>query len=347
MDEKNLLDSLPGILFANDQAELLNEYVKERIDGSLFLFLHYTPNIIKPCSYDGKYLMGVSNLYKLIKDSGWVLEKSNIILDNNSVRELKRCIDTIHLLRTVQNHNIRADNKMKLLEAEKWWSDAGVKSQRPETEEDYKNVLTKLELLGSSLIKESEIFVNNVSKLNGSEKEVAITTWKEQIIDRYIKERTLFIYAINIYQKYSTKHDKKKWEEIILSFFINDYYQLISKEYNGSPLYYNSSYGKKYKRLVDGYTKEKIDNLNKEYGLDIKSIESLIEDINRNHNKYINIFFEKALIKLIKEVVEKTYALEIDTVCKYILEREMIVELKNDDGTSCSIENVQCFNLGA
>ena len=293
MAEKIILGSLPGILFADDQAKKINEYVKQNIDDSLFLFLHYTPDTIKPYSYDGKYFTGVSNLYKLIKVSGWVLEKSDEILDAGSVKNLKSCINTIHLLREVQNHNVRADNKMKLHEAKKWWSDAGVKSQRPETEEDYKNALTELEKLGSSLIKESVIFVNNVSKLNSDEKETAIITWTDTVINRYIKERNLFIYAINIYQKYSTKRDTNKWKDIILSYYTNDYCHLISKEYAGSPLYKNPTLGKNYKIMVDNYIKEKLKKFKQDYDIEFIKIEDLYNDINNKKNYYIDLFFKK------------------------------------------------------
>lgn len=341
MADKNLLDSLPGILFADNQASKLNEYVKENIDGSLFLFLHYTPDTIKPYSYDGKYIMGVSNLYKLIKDSGWVLEKSDKILKDGSVKDLKSYINTIHMLREVQNHNVRADNAIRLQAAEKWWSDAGVESQRPESEEDYQKALSGLEKLGRSLIKESENFVKNVSKLDEAERKVAINTWTEEIISRYVKERNLFQYSINIYQEYSAKHETKKWNNVIVSYFFNDYYCLRNVEKNGRVLY---SFPK-YKKMVDGYIVSKLNLFNEKYGLDFKKIEDLINDIECYQEKYINLFFEKVLSELIKEAVKETRTLEIDSVCKYILEKTFTVELKNDDATHFKVENVKCFNL--
>lgn len=341
MAEKNLLDSLPGILFADDQANKLNEYVKENIDGSLFLFLHYTPDTIKPYSYDGKYIMGVSNLYKLIKDSGWVLEKNDKILKDGSVKALKNYINTIHLLREVQNHNVRADNAIRLQAAEKWWSDAGVESQRPESEEDYQKALSELEKLGKSLIKESEYFVKNVSKLDEAKRKVAITTWTEEIISRYVKERNLFQYSINIYQKYSAKHERKKWNNVIVSYFINDYYCLRNAEKNGILLYSLP----KYKKMVDGYTGSKLNLFKVKYGLNLKNIDDLIDDIECDQEKYINLFFEKVLSELIKEAVKETGTLEIDTVCEYILDKTITVELKNDDAAPFKIENVKCFDL--
>lgn len=341
MADKNLLDSLPGILFAEDQARKLNEYVKENIDDSLFLFLHYTPDIIIPYSYDGKYFIGVSNLYKLIKDSGWVLEKSDKILKDGSVKALKSYINTIHLLREVQNHNVRADNAIRLQSAEKWWSDAGVKSKRPESEEDYQKALSGLEKLGRSLIKESESFVKNVSKLDGAERKVAINTWTEEIISRYVKERNLFQYSINIYQKYSAKHDKKKWNDVIVSYFINDYYCLRKEERNGIMLYSLP----KYKKMVDGYIVSKLNRFKGKYGLDFKRIEDIINDIEYDQEKYINLFFEEVLSGLIKEAVKETGTLEIDTVCKYILEKTITVELKNDDTAPFKVDNVKCFDL--
>lgn len=322
MAENSPLVALPGILFANDRAEKLNEIVRTKIDSSLFLFLNYTPNIINPYSYDGKYLMGVSNLYKLIKDTGWVLEKSGKILGSESVvGNLKSCINTIYALRAVQNHNIWNDyNLPELYKAEKWWYQAGVISQRPVSEDDYQKALTGLEALGSSLIKEVEDFVDNVSKLNSHKKEKAIEIWTDAIIVRYTKERNLFTHAIVLYQKYSpaTNIDKrKKVDDIIVSYFINDYYCLRYKEYNGIILYSKPIY----KKSVDTYIDSKLNKFKKDYGLDIVNIADLINDIKNDKEKYLNLFFEHILGGLIKEALVQKGSLEIDTVCEYILKK--------------------------
>ena len=340
---ESLLDSLPGILFATDQTNKLNEYVKDNIDDSLFIFFHYTPDIIKPYSYDGKYLTGVSNLYKLIKDSGWVLEKSNEILDDSSVKELKKYIDIIHLLREVQHHSVRADNKLKLQAAEKWWSNVGVKSQsqRPESTEDYQKALDGLEKLGLSLMKESENFVKNVSKLNETQKKAAIKTWTEVIIQRYVTERNLFICAIDIYQKYSQKNERKKSNDIIISYFTNEYYCLISAQKNNIQLYSLP----KYRKLVDNYVEKKLKLFRDNYNLDFEKIEDLIDDIKNDHKKYIDIFFDNILSGLIKDALNQEKTLEIDSIVKVILEKDTTAELISDEGKSIKIENVRYFNL--
>lgn len=344
MAENSPLVALPGILFANDRAEKLNEIVRTKIDSSLFLFLNYTPDIIKPYSYDGKYLMGVSNLYKLIKDTGWVLEKSGKILGSESVvRNLKSCINTIYALRAVQNHNIWNDyNLPELYKAEKWWYQAGVISQRPVSEDDYQKALTGLEALGSSLIKEVEDFVDNVSKLNSPKKEKAIEIWTDAIIGRYTKERNLFTHAIVIYQKYSTATNinrRKKADDIIVSYFINDYYCLCKEERLGRRLYSLE----KYKNMVDNHVKKKF---KENYGLEFDIIEDLINDIYNNKEKYIKLFFEKALGGLIKEALVQKGSLEIDTVCEYILEKNETIELSTDEGKGYKVEDIKCFDLG-
>lgn len=345
MADNNLLDPLSGILFSDDQAKQLNEYVRTKIDSSLFLFLNYTPDIIKPYSYDGRYLMGVSNLYKLIKDSGWVLEKSDKILDNKeSVKKMKEYIKTIHTLRTVQNHNIRNDNVLpELYKAEKWWSQTGVMSQMPVSEDDYKKALMGLEDLGSSLMKEAEDFVDNVSKLNIPKKEAAIKTWTDAIIDRYTKERNLFSHAIVIYQKYSTAtniYSLKKADDIIVSYFINDYYCLCKEERLGRRLYSIE----KYKNMVDNHVKKKF---KENYALDFDRIEDLINDIDNNKEKYINLFFDKELCKLIKKAVKEIKELEIDSITNYILELTTSIELMNEEGNRFKVENVKCFDLNS
>lgn len=83
----------------------------------------------------------------------------------------------------------------------------------------------------------------------------------------------------------------------------------------------------------------------KKYGLDFKRIEDLINDIDYDQEKYINLFFEEVLSELIKEAVKETGTLEIDTVCEYILEKTNTVELKNDDAAPFKVENVKCFDL--
>jgi hypothetical protein len=344
--QNKILDSSHGILFADSQAKDLNKLVEQKIDKSLFLFFHYTPDIIIPPNPDGQYLMGVSNLYKLVKDSGWVLEKSGKICNqqtNYYSTELKKCIEDIHLLREVQNHNVHQNNKIKIQQAEYWWKTAGISKNRPETIEDYEKILAKLEKLGDSLIKECGNFIEAVSSLSPTAKATSIEKWGEIIIDRYLKEKNLFFNEIIIYMEFSIHKYRQKAYEIILSFFTNDYKCLISREFNGYPLYYDDKLGKKYKKSVDDYAKEKISKINQKYKFQLKDMEDLFHDIDDDPLKYINIFFEYELKDLLNEAVKSTKTLELDSLCKCIIERTITISLKID--SSESKYDVKCFDL--
>lgn len=343
MTNNALISSLPGILFDNAKAEALNKFVKEKVDKSLFLFYHYTPDILIPPNPDGKYFMGVSNLYKLVKDAGWVLENSGKICGKNFryySPDLKKQIEIIHLLREIQNHNTRQDNKLKIQQAENWWQSAGIFSQRPQSVQDYEKILIKLEKLGESLMTEALDFITHISKLPTNKKNIAIETWKDEIIKRYIKERHLFEYSINMYKKYFLKCNRKKHIDIITSYFIYDYYTLRNEERHGVKLYSNQEY----KKAVENYAKQKIDDINKHYNLALMDINDLASSIHDKKQKYINIFYKYILQSLLCEASKEENTLELDSLCKNILEKTKTITL-TIDGKSIPIKNISYFDI--
>ena len=65
-------------------------------------------------------------------------------------------------------------------------------------------------------------------------------------------------------------------------------------------------------------------------------MEDLFHDIDDDPLKYINIFFEYELKDLLNEAVKSTKTLELDSLCKCIIERTITISLKIDSSESIS-----------
>lgn len=178
---------MSSILFSPDEADVLNNQVKEKIDKHLFLFCNYNPDSLRAYSYDAKFFLGIMNMYKLLIDTGFC-QKFGDIKRNYSLsfdyKRLNYIISITKSFRTCLAHNVdcKSANEYDMDNVERWFLQL-IGRKYPENVEQYEKPFEEMTKYGNECIKILNCFVEEVSK--HARKNEIISEWVELIFKFY------------------------------------------------------------------------------------------------------------------------------------------------------------------
>lgn len=192
----------------------LNKMVAEKLDRGWFIFASYNeeyPQKYKTITKEGQYYQQILELYKILRDSCFMLYEWNIkyILVGKDEYEAKQnwnanwlervtpLLEKVNLV-ACQRH-ILAHNINTLLgplyqaernQYERWIASVLDGRSIPVSETDYEKLLNALDLLEKEIYKELNklILVIETSKNKGE----IIDRWIDKLIERYKKQKDLF-----------------------------------------------------------------------------------------------------------------------------------------------------------
>ena len=176
-----------NIVYSPDEADNLNELVRNTIAGHLFITCNYNPESISVFNEDAKFMQAVLNLYKFLFDASICVylqdldKKYHIQFDFKKMKDIFRVIKA---MRTLISHNVDFHNGSEepRIITEEWFQDAIGKKQ-PDSIADYKQALTVLEQHGAEIVSVITDFIKKMGEVN--EKEEVVSDWEKSIICFY------------------------------------------------------------------------------------------------------------------------------------------------------------------
>lgn len=303
-----------NVLFKSDETNKLNDIVRNEISQNLFIFCNYEPTPPEITNdFGGLFLLEISNFYKLLIDSGWIIKKFIYIYSGqeqcniSSLPFTKQDINNIFLtlrdLRTGFCHNVSHNNGDDIIinKIKEWFSQHKLNA----TNIDYPDCVKQIDDDAKKVIIVCNQFINCIKEMSDSDKKAAIERWKSVIIEHYKKKRDIFINIVGSYYlaKNAQSYPKNIYDfkqkivnEIILSYFTYDFEQYLYKINNLSvkePKKLNPII----KLIYDTWNKRACDLFNTaDYNL-------LYPKTNQDKEKLIDLFFEKALENVIKDTL--------------------------------------------
>lgn len=175
-----------SILFSSEVTDVLNESAK-KIAPHIFLFCNYNPNLLSPISEDGKFLLGVLNLYKLTNDASLAKGVCSIAKEHgwrSLSDKLGDIIRHAEFLRGALAHNysFRGSSPNSM-----WLYNCWVKEKTGQSKltmlVDYGKALDAIENLGQGLTTVLEDFLHQAS--NCGDQVSIIKAWEEKIVSFY------------------------------------------------------------------------------------------------------------------------------------------------------------------
>ncbi len=235
-----------SVLFKADEATKLNDTVKNEISSNLFIFCNYEPTPKITNDPGGLFLLEISNFYKLLVDSGWVIKKFAYIYSGKersyashlpfAQQDIDKIFFMLKNLRTGFFHNVSHNNGddiiINIIKA--WFS----LHKSNSIAIDYTNCIKNIDDDAKIVIEICKHFIDCVKKMPNAEREAAIERWKSVIIDYYKEKRDIFINMVGSYYlfKNAQPSPKKIYDfkqrtvnEIIRSYFTYDFEQHLDR----------------------------------------------------------------------------------------------------------------------
>lgn len=175
-----------SILFSSEAADVLNEAAK-KIAPHLFIFCNYNPRLLSPLNADGKFLLGVLNLYKLTNDASLAKGMCDIA-KKHDWRSLSGKLENIiwqaEFLRGALAHNysLGANSQNSLWLYNRWIKEKTGKSKLTMLS-DYSQALEALEKLGQNFSNSLAGLIDQVTKY--SDQGSIIKEWEKKIVNFY------------------------------------------------------------------------------------------------------------------------------------------------------------------
>lgn len=309
-----------SVLLEAKEANEINDIVRNEISSNLFIFCNYEPTHSEITNDSGGlFLLKVSNFYKLIVDSGWVIKQFAYIysgeekkINYSSLPFAKQDIDkirfTLNDLRTGFCHNVSRYNGDNIIihNITEWVNQYKLKGSR-----DYSKCIKRIDDDAQTIIDGCKQFIDGVKNLPDADREAAIGRWKSVIIEHYKEKHDIFINLLgNYYLVKNAKlypkdiyYFKRTVNEIILSYFTYDlkqYQQAIQEKIE-------------ILRVKDpktiAFISKSIDEVKKQraYGLfETEDYNSLYPKDDIGKKELIDLFFEKELEKVINDVLNNS-----------------------------------------
>jgi hypothetical protein len=193
-----------SILFSAEESDRINARVQEEIAPHLFLVCNYAPNRYPVQSEDARFVVGMLNLYKFVKDAS-IVDKI-IYMDWEQQDHLndsfKDNIKTVSALRQIYCHNESeiSGNDADIRTVDDWMQ---MPASTEDHTEDYKELNRKLQGLADEIIAEIDQFIGNVA--NSDHKDEVIAAWENEIGQFYKRPNTGKILIGRLEKYYASK----------------------------------------------------------------------------------------------------------------------------------------------
>lgn len=192
----------------------LNKIVSEKLDPRLFLFASYNeeyPKKYKTITMEGQYYQQILELYKVLRDSCFMLYEWNLkyVLvgkdkdkaQRNWVNNWKGLVEPLlekvnlvacqrHILAHNVNTTLGPSYQDERRQYENWIAASLGKCRVPATEEDYRILIDNLDMLEKEIYRGLNKILMTIER--SAEKGEIIDRWMEKLIDRYKKQKDLF-----------------------------------------------------------------------------------------------------------------------------------------------------------
>lgn len=206
------------------RAEQMNQLVRERIDSRLFLTCNYAPTDVPAYSSSAKFYLGIQDLYKFVVDTSciignlWKYAPSDI--DKEFIDSFRAQINDIQKLRAVIDHSqsvtngffarlhLRCYDSIIQVALNKYRDKDKVDARDdargkiklcPEDNKDFELLYADLEDRADRLLKDLELFINQVAV--SDQREDIVARWIEDILDWYSKKRDVYLGQLgDVYQ---------------------------------------------------------------------------------------------------------------------------------------------------
>lgn len=312
---------MENILFSSEAADNINKAVSEKIAHHLVLCCHYHPRAPKACSSDGKFYLGILNLYKFFIDSGIIgkinkVEKISKI--NTKFYEHK---ENVCMLRTAISHNKNESNDLMCVE-QKYdeWITRQLNKKEITQKEDYDILLNSLEHIGDDTY---EIIINYIDYLSKIKNQKEIVHEIEKLWCEFYKntsgEEIIKNQMWNMYMSESkNSYNNYKWTYIDsnLTNWCEEFYCSSLK----GKLDNLEKFLIKVSKLKD---REKIDFECDKYRKELNNIREKAEKVGGYLKLYLNEFVDAKIPKEIENIKNDNY--------RNILPEDMIQEILNRD----------------
>lgn len=288
----------------------LNKKVSEKLDQGLFLFASYNeeyPEKYKTITKEGQYYQQILELYKVLRDSCFMLYEWNLrsVLVGkeeddvqqkwakqwkNLVEPLMEKVNLVACQRHILAHNVNTalgplyqDERNQY---ESWIATVLGGRTVPVTEEDYEMLLGALDIL------EKEIYqgLNKILVMieRSRDRKEIIDRWIDKLIDRYKKQKDLFYNILG--------------NQILLKANCKNSAEFQRKEMCTVREAAENVIWKDYQKLVDIDKKRKKNIVE----ADVRKLNSLSNDANVSTWHYEIYFFEKRLPDKLRKIYKES-----------------------------------------
>lgn len=205
-----------------EQAEQMNRLVRERIDSRLFLTCNYAPTDVPAYSDSAQFYLGIQDLYKFVADTSCIISNMRkyapFDMDKKFIDSFQAQINDIQKMRAVIDHSQSVANGFfarlhlscydSIIQAalSKYGDKDNVRDDTegriklwPEDDKDFELLYADLEDRADRLLKDLELFINQVAV--SDQREDIVARWIEDILDWYSKKRDVYLGQLgDVYQ---------------------------------------------------------------------------------------------------------------------------------------------------
>ena len=183
-----------------DYADSINADIQRKIDGKLFLFCNYSPDVYPVFTEKEVFEVSLNDLYRLVCDAGFVLGNLKIIVEqanfhnqniarkvHQTAEDIKVLTERVKALRIYKTHNCDERNGF-FAQLERLNFETAVGRRALKSEDDYRYVNTNLLIkIRDSLVARIIEFIDAAASLDDKDKGNLIVEWRKEIIRHYSK----------------------------------------------------------------------------------------------------------------------------------------------------------------
>lgn len=190
---------IENISFKEDTV-LINNKVRQEISYHLWIFCGYEDSEYNVVSTDAKFIKLINDLYNVFFDSSFIRGICNckIVEENNwdYIRDIKRKLNDISILRTAISHTVSKENcKYHISIQFKEWINSKCGTYNPTKDIEFEKLISELLLLKKELFNLLDRLLTDMSSLSSENKSKLIENWEEMTVEFYLKgiNRDMFI----------------------------------------------------------------------------------------------------------------------------------------------------------
>ena len=235
---------MTDVLSKSDEAERINNLLRDKVASHLFIFCNYNPSPIIVKEKEGLFLKSIQDLYIFLIDSSIVSSLAYIAKNNNlrlDYKNIKKIISTSDVLRSVLDHNQAKESvgDENIIKYNKWISEI---IGKPEVDDpvDYVKPYEEILNMAYKVVNIIEIFINSIGSKVDIEKliedfeNIIYDFYKRPISNVVFKNQIKMVYIRKLSELNNSmynKVDKKNIDKNICRLIKNKYtYENIRKK---------------------------------------------------------------------------------------------------------------------